>query len=302
MTSLDHKSRKKRKKSDALLILAIIVLFLIGAGVMVYPDVASWLASRSHAGLVRQYQYEVDDLPNEEIIKHFERAHIYNQSLIGGAIEDPFVVGSGVVIPNDYYEILNFRNTMGMIEIPVIDVNIPIYHGTGEEVLKRGVGHIPVTPFPIGQAGKHAVLTGHTGIPTSRLFTDLELLEIGDIFIVSVLNERMAYEIDEINVVLPHEISNLRSFPDQDLVTLVTCTPYAINSHRLLVRGHRVPYVENMVENMEVLVTYLNWRFILIAGISSLFILGWLIAAIKNKKKKRSFDDEYNDMLHRGAL
>lgn len=296
MTNLDslniEPSKKKKRKSDIVLTLMVILMFIIGAGVMVYPDVASWLASRSHAGLVEQYQREVDDLPDEKIIEHFERARGYNESLIGGTIEDPFVPGSGFVVPSDYYEILNIRDTMGVIEIPTIDVNIPIYHGTGEDVLMRGIGHIPATPFPVGQIGKHAVLTGHTGIPNSRLFTDLELLEIGDIFIVSVLNERMAYEVDEINVVLPNEISSLRNVLGQDLVTLVTCTPYAINSHRLLVRGHRVPYMANMEEDVEMVVSYLNWRILLIIGVSSLFILGWLIHAIKNRKKKRSFDDE----------
>jgi len=291
MTSKTIKASKKRR-TDILLILAIIVLFLIGAGLMVYPDVASWLASRSHAGLVAQYHHLIEDMPNEEILTHFERAQAYNNSLIGGVIEDPFVAGSGRVIPRDYYEILNVHGAMGVVEIPVIDVHIPIFHGTGYDVLMRGVGHIPQTPFPIGQTGKHAVLTGHTGIPSSRLFTDLELLEIGNIFIITVLNERMAYQVDQINVVLPHEISDLHNIPDQDLVTLVTCTPYAINSHRLLVRGHRVPYEEDMEEEVEVLVSSLNWRILLIAGISSLFSLAWLIYAIKNRKRKRSFSDD----------
>jgi len=283
------KAPKRKRKSDIILMLAIIMLFLVGAGLMVYPDVASWLASQSHAGLVAQYHHIIEEMPNEEILAHFERARAYNNSLTGGIIEDPFVVGSGRVIPSDYYEILNIHHAMGVIEIPTIDVHIPIFHGTGYDVLKRGVGHIPQTPFPIGQMGKHAVVTGHTGIPTSRLFTDLEFLEIGNIFIITVLNERMAYQIDQINIVLPHAVSDLHNVPDQDLVTLVTCTPYAINSHRLLVRGHRIPYEENMEEEVEILVSPLNWRILLIAGISSLFLLGWLIYAIKNRKRKRSF-------------
>jgi len=285
---MSKRRRKQGNKSDIPLFILIIVMFIIGAGVMIYPDVASWFASRSHAGLVEQYQHEIADIPDEEVLVHFERARNYNKSLVGGEIEDPFVPGSGFVVPNDYYEILNMRGVMGVIEIPAIDVFIPIFHGTGEEVLMRGVGHIPVTPFPIGQMDKHAVLTGHTGIPTSRLFTDLEFLEIGDIFIVSVLNERMAYQIDDINVVLPNEVSSLRNVVGQDLITLVTCTPYAINTHRLLVRGHRIPYIENMEEEVEVIVTSLNWRIILIVAISALFIFGWLVYSLKNKKKKRN--------------
>ena len=258
--------KKKRRKSDIILVAMIILLFMIGAGFMVYPDVASFLASRSHAGLVEQYRQEVADLPDVTILAHFERARAYNDSLMGSTIEDPFVPGSGFVVPEDYYEILNIHQTMGIITVPAIDVNIPIFHGTGEEVLMRGVGHIPVTPFPVGQIGKHAVLTGHSGIPTSRLFTDLELLEVGDLFIITILNERMAYEIDQINVVLPDEINDLRNVADQDLVTLVTCTPYAINSHRLLVRGSRIPYEPELEADIEVLVNPLNWRILFVIG------------------------------------
>jgi len=270
-----------------ILILAIVVLFLIGAGLMIYPDVASWLASRSQAGIAAQYHRAVESIPNETILEHFERARAYNASLIGGQIEDPFVPGSGRVIPPDYYAILNLNQAMGVIDIPAIDVRIPIFHGTGEDVLMRGVGHIPETPFPIGQLGKHAVLTGHTGIPSSRLFTDLELLEVGDLFLITVLNERIAYEVDQINVVLPDEINNLRNLPDEDLVTLVTCTPYGINSHRLLVRGHRIPYEENMEAEIELIINPLNWRILLIIGMSSLFLLGWLIYGIKNWRRKK---------------
>lgn len=274
---------------DVILVIAIILLFLIGAGLMIYPDVASWQASRSQAGIIEQYHRTIEEMQDEDILSHFERARAYNDSLTGGLIEDPFVLGSGSVIPSDYYDILNIRSAMGVIEIPAIDVNIPIFHGTGYDVLKRGVGHIPETPFPIGQIGKHSVLTGHTGIPSSRLFTDLELLEIGDIFIITVLNERMAYQVDQINVVLPHEVSDLRNVAGQDIVTLVTCTPYAINSHRLLVRGHRIPYEEKMEEEIEVLVKQLNWRILLAIGITLVFLLGWIAYLIDGRKKRRRF-------------
>ena len=286
MTSLTRDMPKKRRKGDLLLMLTIILLFLVGAGLMIYPDVANWLASRSQAGIVTQYHQMVENMPDEEILAHFERARAYNNSLIGGMVEDPFVLGSGSVIPADYYEVLNLNQAMGVIDIPAIDIHIPIFHGTGDDVLMRGVGHIPETPLPIGQMGKHAVLTGHTGILSSRLFTDLELLDVGDIFIVTVLNERMAYEVDLISVVLPHEIGDLRNIPDQDLVTLATCTPYGINSHRLLVRGKRIAYEPTLEEEIEVLVTHLNWRILLTSGISTVFVCGWLFYIIKNRRIK----------------
>lgn len=294
MTSLEQpslvKKIKKRRKSDVILIIAIIILLFIGGGLMVYPDVASWLADRSQAGIANQYYSAVEALPDVTILDHFERARAYNESLAGHMMKDPFVTGNEQGIPNDYYEILNIHDAMGVIDIPTIDVHIPIFHGTSEDVLMRGVGHIPDTPFPIGQLGKHSVLTGHTGIASSRLFTDLELLELGDIFIITVLDERMAYEVDQIHAVLPHEISDLRNIPDEDLVTLVTCTPYGINSHRLLVRGYRILYEENMEEEIEIIVTYLNWRILLVVGILILFLMGWLIYAIKNRKRKRRID------------
>jgi len=289
MTSLEKETSQKKKKikGDGILISLIILLFLIGAGLMIYPDVASFQASRRHAGIVEQFYREVENLPNEEILYHFDRARNYNESLTGIHIEDPFVVGSGAVIPTDYYDILNISQMMGFIEIPTIDLRIPIFHGTGEDVLMRGVGHIPNTPFPIGQLSKHAVLTGHTAIPTSRLFTDLERLELGDIFIITVLNERMMYQVDQITVVLPHEISDLRNIANEDLVTLVTCTPYAINSHRLLVRGMRIPYEEDLEIEVEILLNALNWRILLVAGLSGLFVIGWLIYLIQSRRKRK---------------
>jgi len=292
MTKQKKESLKqpKSRKGDGILIFAIILLFIIGAGLMVYPDIASFQASRSHAGMVEQYYREIQNLPDAQILDHFERARAYNESLVGRHIEDPFIPGSGTVIPTNYYDILNIHYTMGVIEIPIIDLKIPIYHGTGEEVLMRGIGHIPNTPFPIGQKGKHAVLTGHTAIPTARLFTDLERLEIGDIFTITVLDERMMYQVDQINVVLPHEIGDLRNLPDEDLITLVTCTPYAINSHRLLVRGSRIQYQEDLEIEPEILLNALNWRIILVAIISALFLIGWFIYLIALIRKKRRYN------------
>lgn len=283
MTSLAAPASNKRK--DGIWFFSIAFLLLIGAGLMLYPDISHWLASKSHAGLIEQYQHTVDRLPNEEMIAHFEKARAYNDSLVGTTIEDPFVPGSGSVIPKNYYEILNIQRTMGVIDIPAIDVRIPIFHGTDYDVLMRGVGHISNTPFPIGQMGKHAVLTGHTGIPSSRLFTDLELLEIGDVFFVTVLNKRMAYQVDQLTVVLPHEIDSLRNIPSKDLVTLVTCTPYAINSHRLLVRGCRIPYEVGMEEEVEILVSSLNWRIVFVSAVLTTLLLGWIVVITKNRKR-----------------
>ena len=281
------RNKRKVNKIDILLIGLIAILFLVGAGFMVYPDVASYLAGRSHAGLIDQYERDVADLNQAEIDDHFTRAQAYNSSLIGGRISDPFVPGSGVVMPGDYDEILNIHHMMATLTIPAIDVHLPIFHGTSEEVLMRGVGHIPSTPFPIGQLGKHVVLTGHTGLPTSRLFTDLELLSLGDLFFIDVLDARLAYEIDQISIVLPHEVGALVNTPDEDFITLVTCTPYAINSHRLLVRGARITIEEAEEVHIEVLVHTLNWRIITVGITAALFIFSWLVVFVKKRLKRR---------------
>lgn len=283
---MSNKSGKKRK-SDYLLMALIILLFLIGVGVMIYPDVASFSASLSHAGLIEQYEQEISELSNEVIEAEFNRARKFNESLAGGAIEDPFILGSGFAIPDDYYEIFNTYHAMGVIQIPAINVKLPIFHGTTEDVLIRGVGHIPVTPFPVGQMGKHAVLTGHTGIPVSRLFTDLELLEVGDLFFITIMDQVMAYEIDQITVVLPDEVGDLRNVANEDLVTLVTCTPYAINSHRLLVRGSRIPYEPELLADIEVVIDSLNWRIWFVIVSVSLFIISWFIFLIQSRRKRR---------------
>lgn len=153
--------------------------------------------------------------------------------------------GSGFALPQNYLECLNINGdgVMGYIEIPRIDVRLPIYHGSSEEVLQQGVGHIESTALPIGGDYTHAVLTGHRGLPSAKLFTDLDRLEIGDQFYIHVLDEVLAYEIDEINTVLPDQLQELQPIEGRDLVTLVTCTPYGVNTHRMLVRGTRVPYI-----------------------------------------------------------
>ncbi len=149
-----------------------------------------------------------------------------------------------MALPQNYLEVLRVFDTMGTIEIPKIAVNLPIYHGTDAQTLEKGVGHLRQTALPIGGAGSHAVLTGHTGLPNAKMFDGLSKLKIGDKFYVHVLGETLAYEVDAINVVKPEEVRLLNPISGEDHVTLLTCTPYGVNTHRLLVRGVRVPYVE----------------------------------------------------------
>lgn len=238
----------KKEKSNFLnnnisLIIAI-ALLLIGISIVAYPSISNYIAEKNQTEVVESYiqkVYEVKDLSGE-----YEKAQIYNENLAGDPLHDPFVIGSGYALPNNYKEVLNITNdgVMGYIEIPKISVYLPIYHGTSEEVLELGVGHIENSSLPIGGISTHSVLTGHTGLPKAELFTKLVDLKIGDIFYIHVLDKLLTYKVYETKVILPEKIDELQIVNGKDYVTLVTCTPYGINTHRLLVKAERTEYEE----------------------------------------------------------
>jgi len=293
----------KLKINKKLQNLLMVVLLFLGIGILVYPDIANWWYNNRHVAMLQEYSDVVDEMSAEEIEYELERARVFNASLSGIHIEDPFVPQSGSVISAEYYSILNFDGVMGIIEVPAIDVSLPIFHGTSDETLDRGAGHMENTPFPIGGYGNHSIITAHTGLVNMRLFTDLILLEEGDLFFVEVLNKRIAYEVDRIDIVYPHEIEILVSYEDRDLITLVTCTPYGVNSHRLLVRGTRTEYFPNMANEISDIRGPLNIRLIIIIGFSLLFLI--IIIFFQNKKRKlaKSFDQlveqEYEEWKRR---
>lgn len=225
--------------------LAIVLLIITGLSVMLYPTISSWYNSKYQINAIVDYDNSLSLLSEEYQEEQRQEAVNYNNQLNGSGIEDPFIEGSGMVLPENYSSILDINDgIMGYISIPEIDVQLPVYHGTSDDVLKKGVGHMEMTAFPIGGEGNHSVLTGHTGVPDATLFTNLKDLEIGDKFYISILEETLAYEVDQIVVVEPTKTSDLLPVQGEDYLTLVTCTPYGINSHRLLVRGIRVPYDE----------------------------------------------------------
>ena len=193
---------------------------------------------------VSQYEEGALRYNAEEKAEEFRKAEEYNKSISGQDVQDPFLPGSGAVLPDNYAEILDVgMGVMGTLEIPCIDVKLPIYHGVSEEALRKGVGHIRETAFPIGGEGTHAVLSTHRGLPDAKLFSDLDEVEPGDTFYIRILGDNLAYEVDQVEVVDPGDVSLLAPEEGEDYVTLLTCTPYGINSHRLLVRGSRVHYV-----------------------------------------------------------
>lgn len=271
---------------------SILFLILAGFAFLLYPTVSNWLAERNSVSMAQVYVEDVNAMTVEEIEKEIEKAKKYNDMLSGANIEDPFVPGSGMVLPENYTSVLDFGNgMMGYIEIPEIGVLLPIYHGTSESVLKRGVGHMENTALPIGGEGNHTVLTGHTGLPSAKLFTDLDQLEIGDVFYTIVLNERFAYEIDQILVIEPDDTKTLQPVTGEDYVTLITCTPYGINSHRLLVRGIRIPYAEEEKEDMAMgLVRTVNWQIIMIVSFVIFLTAASVVYRIINRRRQQRND------------
>lgn len=274
-----------RKLKKILLITGLI----LGIGIFLYPTVSNWVNNLKYMEKVDSYQSEVSKLSKEEIKKSFQEAEDYNNSLKGDPVKDPFVPGSGRSIPNNYNELLNVDNTgvMGTIEIPSIDVNLPIYHGVNEDTLQRGVGHIQQTALPIGGEGNHAVLTGHTGLPEAKLFDDLTEVKKGDMFDIHVMDKTLYYQVDKIQVILPEQTDKIVAYKGKDLVTLITCTPYGVNTHRLLVRGIRTKKVAYSVKVKAG--PDINWKLIAICcGIAAgLMLLIVLINAFKMRKLRK---------------
>lgn len=222
--------------------------FLIGLGITLYPAISNYLLEKNQSTAMQGYIEEQEKVPDEITEQLKEEAREYNQKLREGTVvlTDPFDPEALQYVTDDYENMLNPDGSglMGYLEIPSIKVYLPVYHGTSEGILQSGIGHLGNTSLPIGGESTHAVLSGHTGLPNARLLTDLDKLQEGDQFYLHVLDEILAYEVDQIKVVEPDNISDIFIEDGKDYMTLVTCTPYGINSHRLLVRGTRVPYVE----------------------------------------------------------
>ena len=223
------------KKHLSTWILAIV--FLTGLSVLLYPTVSDYVNSKHQSKAIAEYVESMSHVDPEQYSAELEEAHAYNRALMSNATR---------FSPTEeelkaYHKMLGaHNNAIGYVEIPSIGVDLPMYLGAEDAVLQVGIGTFPGSSLPVGGTGTHAVLTGHRGLPSSRLLTDLDRVVEGDVFSVFVLNEMLSYEVDQIRIVLPTELDDLAIDPDKDYCTLVTCTPYGINTHRLLVRGHRI--------------------------------------------------------------
>ena len=280
-------------KRKQILFLPLLLLLLLGLGLVAYPMISSHYTERHQSQVYMQYQEVVEKADGEELDTARAEAEAYNELLVSGAT-------AAELEALDYDSLLNLAGNgiMGYIEIPAIDVLLPIYHGVGEDSLERGAGHMPSTSLPIGGRGTHAVISAHSGMATARMFTDLERLEAGDVFYIHMLNEALAYEVDQILIVKPYQIDALKIDAEKDYVTLITCTPYGVNSHRLLVRGHRIePEAEenasNEIASLQAEPKQSTWMAKYWEGIRDglfiflLIITLWLVLTLLTKKLRK---------------
>ncbi len=233
----------------------LIIILLAGFVLLLYPTVSNWWNERVQTRAIATYDDSISDLSDTEYEQILEEAVNYNERLLAIGISafytpdmlDGYTNTSGEVL--NYEDILDITGTgiMGYVSIPKISVQLPIYHGTSNDVLQVAAGHLEGTSLPVGGEGTHAVIMAHRGLPSARLFTDINELEVGDTFTITVLRSVLTYEVDLISIVEPSDVSELQITEGEDYVTLMTCTPYGVNSHRLLVRGHRVETADDTV-------------------------------------------------------
>lgn len=219
----------------------LVIIFFIGLSVLLYPTLADYVNSKHQSRAIAEYVQAMSQIDPDKYAEELAKAQAYNESLVGNTTR--FVQTEETLAA--YHDVLDMKNTaIGYIEIPSIRVDLPLYLGTEESVLQVGAGCMPGSSLPIGGPSTHAVLTGHRGLPSARLFTDLDQLVPGDTFVVFMLNEVLTYQIDQIRIVLPQEMEELAIAEGEDYCTLVTCTPYGVNTHRMLVRGKRIENIE----------------------------------------------------------
>ena len=289
---------RKKKKHGWIATLILILIFLVGFSVMLYPTVSNYINTKHQSYAIAKYDEAMNNLSEEDYSEIFEAAKDYNRRLkeTGSPLSNYKDVAG-------YEDVLDITGTgiMGYVTIPQIQIQLPIYHGTSAEVLNIAIGHLEGSTLPIGGDSTHAVLSAHRGLPSAKLFSDLDKLVVGDVFTLTVLNEVLTYEVDRIVIVEPQEVNNLEITSGKDYVTLLTCTPYGVNTHRLLVRGKRIAtaapelvvrvssdavQIEPMVVASVIAVPLLIITF-------SLTIIGGSIRQ-KHKKKKKGLADNFD--------
>lgn len=292
LTEAERARLMKRKKIINMIVMIVVI---IGIGFIVYPIISNRYYTIKTNYTIKDYDDTVKKISKEEINRRMKLAHAYNAAIYSGtesvpSFKDPYSDEEKKEGIAEYARMLEVHEKIGHVEIPEINIDLPIFAGTSPQVLQMGVGHMESSSLPVGGKNTHSILTGHRGLPKARLFTDLNRMQIGDTFYINNLGGKLAYEVDQIKVIEPSRFEDLRIVQGKDYVTLLTCTPYMINSHRLLVRGHRVPYnpakeKEEKNKGLKLLIMKISIGVLIIAILI-------LIRRRKKKKKKKKQEEE----------
>lgn len=285
-------------------LIGIIVLMLAGLSLLVYPLVANTWNNHVQEVLVADYEAAVSDSIKTgtlDVSTELDKAYAYNDALLPSILPDSFAEAEANGTDSTYESLLNIAGDgiMGYVQIPKINVKLPIFHTTSEAVLEKGVGHLEGSSLPVGGENTHSVLSAHRGLPSATLFTDLDQLEIGDDFFIVIMDEYIAYEVDQILVTEPEDTSSLTVEAGEDLCTLLTCTPYGVNTQRLMVRGHRVDYTPDLLADAEVptagaVSLHTNYLLWVIVGLAIVVVFILALYFYDKKKRGKSLSEEKN--------
>lgn len=281
----------KKKKNKWARRLPFLIIFIVGLGLVFYPLISRLYYRVEATREVSDFQEAKEALDPEELARRMGEARAFNDSLANVISEDPYADDKASRGRARYAEMLELREKMGHVQIPRIDINIPIYAGTSDEVLQKGAGHLEGTSLPIGGNSSHTVITAHAGLPKARLFTDLKDLQVGDKFYIHNIEGILAYQVDHIDVIEPSDFSQLLIVPGHDYATLLTCTPIMVNSHRLIVRGHRVDYIP-AVDEAEIAQQEEAFRYKVMFFAALVIILILLIVIFRLRRKKRQLEQK----------
>ena len=296
-TAVEGKHRKKPAQKPFFQRIALpVIIILAGLMVLMYPVVATQWNNRVQEQVAKQYEEQIQEAPPEQINQALEAAKEYNRTHTDGPILDPWLarISEDNLDYQEYEKHLEGVSAMSQLAIPSIDLRLPVYHGTRDETLQKGLGHLYGSALPTGGEGFHSVITGHTGLTNATLFDDLVDVEVGDAIYLSTFGERMKYQVYDIEVVLPEETDSLRAEEGRDLLTLITCTPYGINTHRLLVHAERVPMDPDEASVLDESTSTVQW-WMWALGLVALAILLGLAWWIWREKKKNDRADASNE-------
>lgn len=263
----------------------IILLFITGFLIASYPIISNWYYTVENNNQIVDFKEAVDEMSQAEIDERIDLARAYNETLDPSKLADPYTDREKKGVEN-YARMLEAREKIGYLDVPKINQQIPVYAGTSEDVLQKACGHLEGTSLPIGGKSTHSVITAHRGLPQVKLFRDLDKMEVGDVFYYTNVKETLAYQVDQILVIEPWNFDPVLVVEGRDYMTLLTCTPYMINSHRLLVRGHRIPYVPEEKEEAEDKAKF-NYKDLIVPGFVILLLIIIIFIYIKRRRRRR---------------